>query len=103
MGRTVLSFTQKISAIESEWSKFRRALRKEEQEILDELFGFVKYHSAPASYFSTPNPMEPVFMAMLIELLKEVKRLRSELIETKLPAVSAQQAEGVRRKRIAES
>ncbi len=79
MGRTVLSFTQKILALESEWSKFRRALRREDQEILDELFSFAKYHSAPASYFSTPNPMEPIFMAILIELLKEIRRLKLEL------------------------
>ncbi len=79
MGRTVLSFNQKILSIESEWSKFRRALRKEDQELLDDLFGFAKYHSAPSSYFSTPNPMEPVLMAMLIEILTEVRRLKFEL------------------------
>ncbi|MCZ6449801.1 MAG: hypothetical protein O6918_02885 [Deltaproteobacteria bacterium] len=79
MGRTVLSFNQKILSIESEWNKFRRALRKEDQELLDDLFGFAKYHSAPSSYFSTPNPMEPVLMAMLIEILKEVRRLKFEL------------------------
>jgi hypothetical protein len=79
MGRTVLSYTQKILALESEWSKFRRALRREDQELFDELFCFAKYHSAPASYFSTPNPMEPIFMAILVELLKEIRRLRSEL------------------------
>ena len=79
MGRTVLSFNQKIMSIESEWSKFRRALRKEDQELLDDLFGFAKYHSAPSSYFSTPNPIEPVLMAMLIEILKEVRRLKFEL------------------------
>ncbi len=77
MGRTVLSFNQKILTLETEWNKFRRALRKEDQDLLDELFSFAKYHSAPASYFSTPNPMEPIFMAMLVELLKEIKRLRS--------------------------
>jgi len=79
VGRTVLSFNQKILSIESEWAKFKRALRKEDQELLDELFAFAKYHSAPASYLSTPNPMEPILVAMLIELLKEVKRLRLEL------------------------
>ncbi len=79
MGRTVLSFNQKILSIESEWSKFRRALRKEDQELIDDLFGFAKYHSAPSSYFSTPNPMEPVLIAMLIEILKEVRRLKFEL------------------------
>lgn len=79
MGRTVLSFNQKILSIESEWNKFRRALRKEDQELIDDLFGFAKYHSAPSSYFSTPNPMEPVLMAMLIEILKEVRRLKFEL------------------------
>jgi len=92
MGRTVLSFTQKIQAIESEWAKFRRALRKEDQEVLDELFSFAKYHSAPSSYFSTPNPMEPIFMAMLIELLKEIKRLR-QAVEKELSAASLPRAE----------
>ena len=79
MGRTVLSFNQKILAIESQWGKFRRALRKEDQDLLDNLFNFAKYHSASSSYFSTPNPMEPIFMAILIELLKELRRLKDEL------------------------
>lgn len=79
MGRTVLSFNQKILAIEEEWRKFRRALRKEDQEILDELFSFAKYHSAPGAYFSAPNPMDTLFMAMLVELAKEVRKLRLEL------------------------
>jgi hypothetical protein len=81
MGRTVLSFNQKILALESEWGKFRRALRKEDQALLDELFAYAKYHAAPASYFSTPNPMEPVFMSIALELLKEVKQLRKQLAE----------------------
>ncbi len=86
MGRTVLSFTQKILALESEWSKFRKALRKEDQELLDELFSFAKYHSAPASYLSAPNPMEAIFMAMLVELLKEIRRLRGKLEAKGVPS-----------------
>jgi hypothetical protein len=79
MGRTVPSFHQKLLSIESEWAKFKRALRKEDRELFDELFSFAKYHTAPASYLSAPNPMEPIFMAILIELLKEIRRLRCEL------------------------
>ncbi len=79
MGRTVQSFNQKLLSIESEWAKFRRVLRKEDQELLDDLFSLAKYHTAPTSYLSTPNPMEPIFMAILIELLKEIRRLRTEL------------------------
>lgn len=93
MGRTVLSFTQKILAIEAEWSKFRRALRREDQAILDELFGFAKYHSAPASYFSTPNPMEPIFMAMLVEVLKEIRKLRAELKAREVGACAGEKSD----------
>lgn len=79
MGRTVLSFTQKILSIEAEWAKFRRALRKEDQQLLDELFAYAKFHSAPASYLSTPNPMEAILVSVALELLKEVKRLKLEI------------------------
>jgi hypothetical protein len=79
MGRTVLPITQEIRSIEEEFSKFRRALRREDQALLDELFASARYHSAPISYASSPFPLEPILLAMLIELLKSQKALRARL------------------------
>jgi len=79
MGRTVLPVTQEILSIEEEFAKFRRALRKEDQELLDELFAYARYHSAPLSYASSPFPLEPILISMLIELLKAHKNLVSKV------------------------
>lgn len=79
MGRTVLPITQAIASIEEEFAKFRRALRKEDQALLDELFAYARYHSAPLSYASSPFPLEPILLSMLIELLKSHKALEARV------------------------
>ena len=38
MGRTVPTFTMVLQQEMESWSKFRRALRREDQEAMDELF-----------------------------------------------------------------
>jgi hypothetical protein len=79
MGRTVITSTQLLQKIQDEdWSKFRRALRLEDQKLLDELFALAKFHTAPMAYASTPAPMDAVLVAMLIELLKRIRRLEAD-------------------------
>lgn len=79
MGRTVLPIAQVIQQEREEWSKFRRALRKEDQSAFDELFDIAKYHSAPCSYASRPVPTEPIFMAILLEHQKTIAALRKRI------------------------
>jgi hypothetical protein len=76
MGRTVITSTQLLQKIQDDdWSKFRRALRQEDQKVLDELFALARFHTAPMAYASTPAPMEAVLIAMLIEMMKRIRRL----------------------------
>lgn len=82
MGRTLPSATMVFEGEAARWGKFRRALRKEDQEVLDELFREARRHIAAMSYASSPVPMEAVFLAMLLEerrvvrgLLERVSRL----------------------------
>lgn len=87
MGRTVASFNQLVKVLkEEEWGKFRRALRREDQEALDELFELARYHAGPAAYASRPNPMEPIFVGMFIELLKRLRSLEARVKELEKPA-----------------
>lgn len=75
MGRTVITSTQLLQRIqEDDWSKFRRALRQEDQKVFDELFALARFHTAPMAYASTPAPMEAVLLAMLIEMMKRIRR-----------------------------
>ena len=84
MGRTVPTFTNLIDLELSSWTKFRRGLRKEDQEVFDEIFRAAKLHLAENFYAMRAVPFESMMMSILIEqqkairgLKKEVERLRS--------------------------
>ena len=79
MGRTVLSATQVVLREQASWRKFRRVLRKEDQEALDLLFRAARYHSAALSYVSKPTPLEPILISMLIEHQKAIQALEEKI------------------------
>ena len=79
MGRTVLPFNQVLEQEFRSWAKFRRALRKEDQEAFDALFGAAKYHVAAASYASQLNPLEAIFLSILVEHQKALDALNARL------------------------
>ena len=79
MGRTVLPFNQMLEQAFRNWAKFRRALRKEDREAFDALFGAAKYHVAPASYASQLNPTEAIFLSILLEHQKALDALTARL------------------------
>ncbi len=81
MGRTVPTFTNIIDNEISSWSKYRRCLRKEDQEIFDDIFRFAKKHLAENFYAMRTVPFESIIMSVVIEQHKLIKNLRSELKE----------------------
>ena len=48
MGRTVPTFTMVLQQEMDSWSKFRRGLRREDQEALDELFRTCLLYTSPS-------------------------------------------------------
>ncbi len=79
MGRTVPSITQTFLHEEESFSRFRRALRRSDQLVLDNLFAAAHQHLAAAAYAAHALPFEVFMLAMLLEEHKEVMRLRSAL------------------------
>jgi hypothetical protein len=79
MGRTVPTFTNLIDAELSSWSKFRRGLRKEDQEVFDEIFRAAKLHLAENFYAMRAVPFESMMMSILIEQQKAIKRLEEKI------------------------
>ena len=59
-----------------EWNKFRRAMPVEDREYVDRLVGMAMRHSHEASYMASPEPVEPVFLSILVEMLMELDRVR---------------------------
>src|SRR5215211_4437819 len=81
MGRTVLPFSQVLAERQQELSKFRRALRAEDQQAFDALFEQARIHIQAAVYYSNPDPAEAFFLSVLIETWKQVDSLQSRLEE----------------------
>ena len=79
MGRTLPSITQIFQQEEASYARFRRALRRSDQLVLDDLFGAARQHLAAAAYAAHALPFEIFLLSMLIEEHKEVLRLRQEL------------------------
>ncbi len=79
MGRTVLPFSQVIRVEQERWKKFRRALRKEDQQLLDALFARAQQQIQAAVYASFPEPLFAIFMTLLLEHEREIRRLREEV------------------------
>jgi len=81
MGRTLASITQAFLDEETSFSKFRRALRRSDQLVLDDLFASARQHLAAAAYASHALPFETILLCMLLEEHKEVIRLRQFMEE----------------------
>lgn len=77
MGRTLPSITQVFYQEQGSLARFRRALRRSDQLILDDLFVSAQKHLAAAAYASNALPMETFLLAMLLEEHKEVMGLRN--------------------------
>lgn len=79
MGRTVIPYTQIVEAERSRWQKFRRALRREDQEHFDRLFELARLHTQAGVYASQPWPLEAILMSMLLEHQKALAALAERL------------------------
>jgi len=79
MGRTLPSITQAFLQEQQSLARFRRALRREDQQVLDELLAASRHHLAAAAYASHLLPFEVMLLAMLLEQHKEVLHLRRQL------------------------
>jgi len=80
MGRTLPSATQLMHQEEAALARFRRALRRGDQLVFDDLFTAAQKHISAAAYAAHALPFETFLMAMLLEEHKEVMRLR-EIVE----------------------
>ena len=84
MGRNNDTFTLIIDRNRETWSKFRRALRKEDQRAFDELWVYVTKHMMPCTQANHQQPLEVFLFTMIKEEHKEIRRIRRMLEELQL-------------------
>ena len=80
MGRTNPTINQfLIREQEDTFLQFRRALRRSDQLVLDDLFIAARKHSAEAAYASHALPFEVALLSMLLEEHKKVMQLQQSV------------------------
>jgi len=81
MGESIekLPFNQILEQEIQGWNKFRRALRKEDQVVFDQLFEKARLHVEAGSNVARPWPFETILISILLEQEKEMDELRSRL------------------------
>ena len=87
MGRTLATFTQLVQQEIDAWSRYRRALRCEDQQALDVLFAAAHHHASAGAYLARETPFEVMLLSMLIEQQKQVGTLQQKVmaLETSMP------------------
>jgi hypothetical protein len=83
MGRTVTTTTQQLRETEALLARFRRALRRSDQYLLDGLLASAHLHITAISQTDSLLPFEAALLAMLLEQAKQIAVLRQELDEYK--------------------
>ncbi|HLA07681.1 MAG TPA: hypothetical protein VJ022_09580 [Anaerolineales bacterium] len=79
MGNVTPTITDLLHTEEANLARFRRALRREDQVVFDDLFVAAYKHRAAAAYAGHLLPFETFLLSMQIEEHKEVMRLRREV------------------------
>ncbi len=79
MGRTVPTFVQLIHDATARWTKFRRALRREDQPFFDRLFRRARFYTQAATYQCHDNPMEAILLSIALDQEKRMDALERAL------------------------
>jgi hypothetical protein len=79
MGRTLPTTTQIILDEQQAFLKFRRALRRDEQLIFDELFARTRKHVMAINQADHVLPFEAILLAMLVEMMRDVIELKRQI------------------------
>ena len=85
MGRTVPTFTMVLQQEMDSWSKFRRGLRREDQEALDDLFRAARLQLAGSAYAVRPIPFESIVMSMIVMQHRLIRELQTTVAARTAP------------------
>ncbi|MBM9576861.1 hypothetical protein JWG45_06805 [Leptospira sp. 201903070] len=84
MGRTVTPYSRQMQQVESGLLEFRRGLRKPDQEIFDDLIRTAKLQVQAGVMASAPYPIDTMLLTMMIDLKKELQKLKQEMSAVKV-------------------
>jgi hypothetical protein len=90
VGRTNPTYRDSLRAIEREWAKYRRALRRTDQQHFDRLFEQAREHADASGYLNHQFVEHPFLVSVLLEQEKRLDTLAERVGE-----LEAERGEGV--------
>jgi hypothetical protein len=79
MGRTVPSFRVLLESIVLDLAVFRRALRGDDRGAFDIIMNMARKHASSSTVTPMLDPMDSMFLSILIEQQKEIKQIHEAL------------------------
>lgn len=79
MGRTILPYSWQIENTEQRLRNFRKALRKEDQENLDRLMRYARFHVTSGVMGSFPHTQDAMFWSILLEQERTIATLKERI------------------------
>ncbi len=76
MGRTAPSFRVLLESIALDLATFRRALRGEDRDAFDIIMNMARKHASSSTVTPMLDPMESIFLSVLIEQQKKINRMQ---------------------------
>jgi hypothetical protein len=79
MGRTVPTFRAALEDAIKKWDGYRRALRQRDREAFNRMMDACRLHSSASGQAMRPEPLEAMFMSILLEHQRKLEALEAEL------------------------
>lgn len=79
MGRTVPTFTERIHQAAEHWSKFRRALLRQDRPYFDRIFQTCRTYPQSIMYQASDNAMETILLTKALDQEKRIATLEKLL------------------------
>jgi len=79
MGRTNPTYRDVLRAVRDDWSDYRRALRRPDQDRFDRLFEDARRYADAGGYLNAQNPMAVVLFSIALAQEQRIEDLEAEL------------------------
>ncbi len=79
MGRTVATWRMRGEERIEGWKQFRRTLRPQERSAYDSMVNAARNRAAACGMIPTVDPMEPIFLSMLVEAYERISKIEDEI------------------------
>ena len=79
MGRTNPTYRDVLRTVQDNWTDYRRALRRPDQQRFDRLFEDVHQYADAGGYLNYQNPMPVVLFSIALAQQKRIEDLEAEL------------------------